>query len=71
MFTKNQFTLTDEEYAQIEKWADTHDCACRHGKRPSRSCCGGEISVTFTPTSIGTFVSVECICGAKLELDNI
>ena len=71
MFTQKQFSLTDEEYAQIEKWAKTHECPCRRGKRPSKSCCGGEISVTFTPTSFGTVVSAEFTCGAKLELDNL
>ena len=71
MFTQKNFCLTDEEYETIEKWANTHECSCRHGDRASRSCCGGEISVIFTPTSIGTAISARCLCGKELELDNL
>ena len=71
MFTQKNFCLTDEEHSSIEKWANTHECSCKHGDRPSRSCCGGEISVTFTPTTIGTAISARCICGKEIELDNL
>ncbi len=71
MFTRKNFCLTDEEYETIEKWANTHECGCRHIDRPSLSCCGGEISVIFTPTSIGTIISARCLCGKELELDNL
>ena len=71
MFTQKNFCLTDEEYETIEKWANTHECSCRHGDRSSRSCCGGEISVIFTPTYIGTAISARCICGKEIELDNL
>lgn len=66
MFSKKDFHLTDEEHDAINKWAETHNCPSRN-----RSCCGGEISVTFTPTSIDTFVSAKCVCGAKLELEEL
>ena len=69
MFKRKEFFLTDEEYSLIKDWADTHDCTCRCGDRPSRSCCGGEISITFTPTSIGTVISASCICGKTYTID--
>lgn len=71
MFAQKKFCLTDEQYDTIKKWAETHECTSRHGNRPSRFCCGGEISVTFTPTTIGTAISAHCVCGKKLELDNL
>lgn len=72
MFTQKNFNLTDEQYETIKKWANTHECRCRPGNdSPSLSCCGGEISIIFTPTSIGTAISVSCVCGKKLELDNL
>ena len=71
MFTQRSFKLTEEEYKTIEEWANTHECSCKHGNRSSRSCCGGEISVIFTPTTIGTAVSARCICGDEIELDNL
>lgn len=72
VFTSKVFTLTDEEYEEINTWAKNHKCPYRLSDgRPSRACSGGEISVTFTPTAIGTFVTATCICGAKLEIDNV
>lgn len=71
MFTKRQFNLTEEEYLTIEKWAKEHDCTERTKNGPSKSSCGGEITIAFTPTSIGTAISVICVCGKKLDLDNL
>ena len=71
MFTTKNFCLTDEEYEQIKKWANTHNCSCRYNGRPSRSCIGGEISIIFTPTSIGTAISAKCACGEELDLDTL
>ena len=69
MFSDKNFSLTDEEYNMIADWANTHECTARYGNRRSLSCCGGEISVTFTPTTIGTCISATCICGKTFELD--
>lgn len=72
MFTQKIFCLTDEEHKAIHKWADEHECSCRcDGGRPSRSCCGGEISVTFTPTTVGMAKSARCICGKELDLNTL
>ena len=71
MFIRKEFCLTDEEYDEIKQWADTHECACRCGDRPSKSCCGGEISVIFTPTTIGTAISARCVCGKEFNLENL
>ena len=60
---KKLFSLTDEECAKIDKWAREHECTCRN-----TSCIGGEISVIFTPTSIGTIVSTKCLCGKKFKI---
>ena len=69
MFLHKNFYLTDKQYHSIENWANTHECSYRTLNRPSRSCCGGEISVIFTPTSIGTAISARCICGKEIELE--
>lgn len=69
MFTQKNFCLTDEEYEVIAKWAENHECSYKNDHR--RSCCGGEISVVFTPTTIGTIKSARCVCGKELVLDNI
>ena len=64
MFTEKSFSLTDEQYEKIEKWANDHDCAVR-----GISCCGGEISVEFTPTTIRTFITAKCCCGEEIAID--
>ena len=66
MFTQKNFKLTDEQYELINKWADNHKCSCKN-----RSCCGGEISITFTPTTIGTEISAKCICGETIIVDDL
>ena len=71
MFSQKTFVLTDEEYNTIKTWANTHECAIKYGNRPSKSCCGGEISVKFTPTSFGVSVSACCACGKTLDLDTL
>lgn len=71
MFAQKNFCLTKEEYDTIKKWANTHECTCKQGGKPSRSCCGGEISIKFTPTTLGVVKSAECICGKVLKLDNL
>ena len=66
MFTTRKFELTEEEYEKIKKWAETHECNCM-----GKSCVGGEISVTFTPTSIGTVIEAECACGDKVVIEDL
>lgn len=67
--SKKIFVLDEEQYETINKWAANHDCPCRlPDGRPSRSCCGGEISIIFTPSTVGTFISAKCICGARIQI---
>ena len=70
MFTQRHFNLKPEEYDKIKKWANNHKCSCRCGDKASLSCCGGEISITFTPTALGIAKSAHCICGETLELSS-
>ena len=66
MFSKKEFSLTDDEYEFVNRWEETHKCSCR-----GKSCCGGEMSITFTPTSIGTHISVKCVCGQEIEVREV
>jgi len=58
-----KFELSNEEERTLRKWEENHKCPLR-----SKSCCGGETTICFTPTSIGVAVDAKCICGAKIEL---
>ena len=70
LFIQKNFSITNEQYKKIKEWAETHECRFRCGDRPSHSCIGGEISVIFTPTSIGTFVTAKCECGSEIAFDD-
>jgi len=72
----NMFTLTDEQVKKIIKWRETHECSLRtdeHGI-PGESyagAIGGATTYKFTPTGLGTFVNVECGCGAELDVSDV
>jgi hypothetical protein len=72
MFTCKKFELTEREYKKIEEWDKTHECKLKpkHGVDKYCGAIGGSLSVEFTPTSIGTFITVKCSCGAMLDLDD-
>ena len=65
---KRVYSLTDEECARIDEWSVNHDCRYRCGIKCHRTPIGGDMSITFTPTSMGTIVIVKCVCGKKLIL---
>lgn len=67
MFTQKSFGLTDREFNAIRDWANTHECSCKGNTKP-RSCCCGEVSVTFTPTTINIFISAKCVCGKTIVI---
>ena len=71
MFTQRDFHLTEDNYIAIETWANSHECKCRTLDKASKSCCGGELTVKFTPITIGTAISVECICGKHFDVESL
>ncbi len=58
-----KFELSKEEEKMVEEWELSHKCTERN-----KSCCGGEITYSFTPTSIGTAVDATCVCGQTLTV---
>lgn len=58
-----KFELSKDEEKLVRDWEVSHNC-----KERNKSCCGGEITFCFIPTSIGTAVDVQCICGATLTV---
>ena len=58
-----KFELSKEEEKMVHDWEESHKCTARN-----RSSCGGEITYSFTPTSIGTAVDAVCICGQTLAV---
>jgi len=72
----NEINLNDEEITQIENWNVEHDKKCpilnrkvAEYKSPYGAIGGGR-TYCFTPTSIGTIITVECACGEELVVDS-
>jgi hypothetical protein len=70
MFSRTEFTITDEELQKIEEWNVLHECTLKpkYGCDKYVGAIGGIISITFLPTSIGTIVYVKCACGKEFTV---
>jgi len=71
LFKQKKFCLTDDEYEKIKKWSDEHECCARAAIKASSYPYDGEITIEFTPTHLGTFVTARCICGSKMKLEKL
>lgn len=62
---RNEFVLTEDEEKRISDWQNKHN----ERKHPTKyfGAAGGELTYLFTPTGIGTFGTVKCVCGEKYE----
>ena len=54
------FGLSADQQRQHDEWK--HHCSTYAGA------IGGRLSYVFTPTGLGTCVTVKCICGEELDL---
>jgi hypothetical protein len=56
-----KFELSPEEDAVLLAWITEHEVAC---KLPPTAI-GGRWTFSFTPTGVGTVITVACACGKK------
>lgn len=63
------FPVTKEESEAIAKWTNSHDEQVHNNKLSGAI--GGRYKYTFIPTSIGTYASVFCTCGAEFCFRNL
>lgn len=65
------FEMSDEACAAAEAWLTEHMKTCRVWQPKTEGAMkghvyhgaiGGAVSYIFTPTSIGTLISIECTC---------
>lgn len=60
-----EFRLDSGEVKKAERWKKSHNRG-KCGKTREKSPIGGRYSYVFTPTSIGTFISIVCnLCGKE------
>ena len=62
------FPMTKEESRKAREWMDKHENEkhpLSNERFPRGGAIGGSYQFIFTPTSIGTFGTVKCSCGAE------
>ena len=57
-----KFELTDEQVPKINDWHYAHQCRSR-----KRSL----LTYRFTPTGIGSVITVKCSCGKKIDVTDV
>lgn len=67
--TKMNFALSETEVQKMKKWLKGHNKTCAKADRAYARGLDGSLTYSFTPTSLGTFSRVRCVCGACLELE--
>ena len=60
------FPISEEEQEKIKEWQKKHNEEGHNG-----SAIGGKYTYEFIPTSIGTFGSIKCTCGAKFDFQEV
>ena len=65
------FRLTKSEMKEIEEWDKNHECTLKRDKNGYKysGAIGGHLTYCFTPTGLGNFVTVKCVCGKEFKLD--
>lgn len=73
MTTEFVFKLSPTQIEKYQIWSEEHECSlpCVPGLGKHCGAIGGEETFCFTPTGIGTFLNVKCVCGASLDLSEI
>ena len=66
------FSITKSELKKADDWIDAHEKTHISPGQPFRytGAIGGAYTWSYTPTSIGTAYSVQCICGEKFDCTN-
>lgn len=70
------FPISEEDQKRITRWQKEHDKEAHgitdiKGHLAKAGAIGGDYTYEFVPTSIGTFGSVKCTCGAKFEFQEV
>lgn len=67
---KYQFPkISSQMHKEIQDWYKTHnDGKCAHSYHGA---IGGGITFEITPTGIGDFLTVRCLCGAELKYEEL
>ena len=67
------FKLVGVEYSTFKKWDNEHKKVCKLYNKPfnEQPAIGGRLTFSFTPTGLGSGVTVKCACGEEKDCTNI
>ena len=66
---KKTFDLVGFEVDQIDEWEKQHDKICPYADKFIPPI-GDRFTYCFSPSSIGNFITVKCVCGDECEIDS-
>ena len=64
---KSDFIITNTERKRLNDWINKHEFEKKHS---SGGAIGGRYVYEFNPTSIGTFQTIKCTCGASFQFND-
>lgn len=64
--------FSQEEFQKYTEWDDKHYPKCKFYDDGTKvdspqGAIGGRLTFSFTPTSVGLIIRVECACGEKID----
>ena len=62
------FEIDDKQEKKFEHWNKKHKKKCEYLKSDKQSTEGVRLIYSFTPTGLGTIVTVKCLCGEECDL---
>lgn len=62
-----KFELTGVEYSIFKLWDTEHKKVCPLLQSAEKSAIGGRLKFSFTPTGLGSSISVKCVCGEEVD----
>lgn len=70
------FEIDNEQHLNLKIQMLEHDKECKYMQPnedglPKTGAIGGRITYSFTPTSIGTIVTVTCACGHEMDCTGV
>ena len=66
---KQTFDLVAFEVEQINEWIKEHDKTCPYANTFIPPV-GNRFTYCFTPSSIGNFITVKCVCKHECDIDS-
>lgn len=59
-----KFEISYIDSLKVVEWVKNHSCELKEYS----GACGGRITYSFTPTSLGVVIKAKCACGEELDL---